>query len=680
MTGLMPKLARRPQSASAAVATAALSADQREDGFALLPGGAYWADETGHRLPALRCSPVEVVTAKPSRPEPLGRIWHFESGVGRCGPFAAKAKLDNGHAAFALRGVDSKLAQRLLETASAAALTGQRRTGSDFEELDERAAREAFERFCRLGCPVQVTGSWGTRLSALLQPGGAVFFAWADRELAEKIEPPFRLAVHTQYTQYTFVVDAFDAEGCFAPPSRATRSRGRFFRRCAAPVGVRLRMRHPIFPELQLIRRVREFSLLGLAFECEHPDDVLWPGLEVDFELIWKGGSATSLRGAIRHITPINDGRAICGVRVFAESETAERFWHSDVVPLVYPSTRSVTPKDFDGIWELYTDSGYFNLSNKSEADFANLRRDWERARQKLVGPPRILTSVIRNGRTNVEGALELCRFWPRSVIGFHMARRKQGRPMVHSDNAPLRELHAHAYELAQRHPEVDWLVGYVQESARFSRIIHHDFATQFVDDGRAAIVRFRAIEVPVRFPLPSPSFSNGTRPITVRLPSSDEFAAVMARLRETRPRPYREALHLTAHDFMMRDFTAEWGKTHCIRRRAMFVAHDGSVVRAAAICDAAEEGLHLFGILDALRIYPMTAPSPEVTLALLDAAESWYAGLGKHRFVFLDESLGPIDLGPERAIDLGLADATFMHCNLVPELLEFVNHVTYEL
>ena len=106
-------------------------------------------------------------------------------------------------------------------------------------------------------------------------------------------------------------------------------------------------------------------------------------------------------------------------------------------------------------------------------------------------------------------------------------------------------------------------------------------------------------------------------------------------------------------------------------------MARRGGEPVAAAVLEDAEEGAHLFHLLDLVRVYPLAEGGEAHLGALLQAAREWYAGRGKRQFVcFLEEDVAPPEV-PQGVQDLGVADMAIHSADLLPDLLEHIYEVT---
>lgn len=93
---------------------------------------------------------------------------------------------------------------------------------------------------------------------------------------------------------------------------------------------------------------------------------------------------------------------------------------------------------------------------------------------------------------------------------------------------------------------------------------------------------------------------------------------------------------------------------------------------------ETGSEGLHVYGLLDLVRLYPLVEEGEIAFPSLLSAARGAFRGLGKARFVcFLEEGQALPESVVDAAEDLGLADMVILGAQRLPELLENLFEVT---
>ena len=161
--------------------------------------------------------------------------------------------------------------------------------------------------------------------------------------------------------------------------------------------------------------------------------------------------------------------------------------------------------------------------------------------------------------------------------------------------------------------------------------------------------------------------------------PADEEDAALLlSALARMRPKAYLDALDLTPAQFDLASHASAWRAAGLGRERATIVARRRGAPVAAAILESAEDGAHLFRLLDLVRLVPLAQGASEHYPHLLRQASRWFAERGKQSFVLLREEGTEVDLSRvEGTLDMGLADMSILSAALLPELLERVYEVT---
>jgi hypothetical protein len=425
------------------------------------------------------------------------------------------------------------------------------------------------------------------------------------------------------------------------------------------------------------VRAVVDVSRRGLAFalganDSVAPGDVL-SGVVID----WRGRLRIFARLHIRHVSPrFVDEQAIAGAEVTFDLDEDRDHYVAETDALVDLHTRTGSTWTRD-LWELYEKSGYFSLSYKSPADFERLRSAFTTASRKLAAAPALGAQVVWPSARGVEASCAVVALNPHAVFLYHVARRRGVPPTIATARETLHAVYDQALRWVQFNDDVRWLVAWIHDSARFPRRLHLDFVSSYTDERVASVVTFRALEIPAnpRDPLASETRQRlGTptgappsrgRP-TVRLAGSDDFPQI-ARAAQTR----WPASFLAAYDLFppFRARWSAWEEASLRRGREIAVAEiDGRLV-AAAVIEHGEDGVHLFGLFDLVRIVPIGSPSDEVTTALLQYARAFFARLGKDSFLLAGDPSIPPERWPTGAVDRTLVHCTVMSTSLLPEL-----------
>lgn len=468
--------------------------------------------------------------------------------------------------------------------------------------------------------------------------------------------PPAGTAVRVQ-SLYAMLEFAAPRPG--ALPAFIDRTRRRRERRQPVDPRVMMRCVHPLFGDHSSFRSVRDISATGVGVWASAIEDLLWPGLELSIELVAKNRDPVQLNAIVRHVSPRAPAKLdLIGLEVEPSAE-----FHREVDRLLYPDTYAGTASP-GVLWSLYDESGYFRLSGKNSGDFRPLFDAFSASETKLRAAPALGSHFTTH---YVDATMHQLQVWDGAWLIYHVSRSQRARGFVDVGHEALFQLYQHAYEHAARF-DARWLVTYVQQVATWSRHVHHDIPADFVESGDASVTPFYAYEVPSSVVLPKGD-------IVARRMRGPEAKGIEAHLRSEFPRPYVEALALD--DLVSSaDPRRLWQQAGLRRGRAVFVAENEAGVRAVAVLDSAQTGLHLFRLADSCRIYNLGPADPELFRALLRAAALWFADRGQELFVYfhhdgaprLEEIAGAVSA---ELVDLGAAWISVLNADRMPELVE---------
>jgi len=460
--------------------------------------------------------------------------------------------------------------------------------------------------------------------------------------------------------------------GVVVVPVKMVHLRNRAFRRVAPPSGTYLEFAHPRWPGLHVRRSVREISAQGLSFQSGLQEDLLYPGLRVADAVLHVDGQVLSFSGEVRSLTrDASSGHYHCGFQLSAAT-AADETWQAILEECLHATTR-MGRSWARPTWELYERAGYFDLSGKEPSAFGRLFDAFDRVSAKIEKSPSIGCQVVwPHDEQVVEGAMSMLKVYSSSWLVFQLAKVTGPTRRDVSSRQVLRDLHLHCYEHAQRDVNLRWLVGIPQVKATWSRSVHYDFPHRYLASGKAAIVRFRAVEVPCRGES-APWLAD----LQIGEATPRERALLVKQIVRTRPSPYVDALDLGPKGFALTKIREVWNQSGFCRKRTVLVARVQGRPIAAALLESADDGLHLFRLLDAVRLYPLASGGERQFGALLAAARGWYAAQHKDAFVaFLEDEVLPAG-SPAGTTDLGLADFVILSAAHLPELLEHVYVVT---
>ncbi|HEX8439598.1 PilZ domain-containing protein [Archangium sp.] len=460
-------------------------------------------------------------------------------------------------------------------------------------------------------------------------------------------------------------------------PREVVRYRHRFLRRAAAWGGCTVRFSHPLWPQVRVRRELADISYEGLSFCTEPGEDLLYPGLrlpEVEVEL--PGQEPVRLRTEVCNITGVAGGRR-CGMSVVPLSEEDGVRWRLLVEEQSHPNTR-VTGDWNQGTWELFERSGYFRLSGKTPADFARMQAEYRDAHEVLERHARLGYRVVRpmpSGQA-VEASLSWLKPYTGSWLAHQLARQAPPHEKLRGTaRDALRDIYLRGFEPAQMDPEVKWFLAYCEANVRWVRFTAFDFAEWYQHTGQACMVPFRFMEADARREWTLPEG------FTLGEPTPQEKAALFARLEETRPQAYREALDLVPERFELTALKRKWSEAGLKRERDVRVARKDGRALAVGILETAHVGLNLFNVLDGVRIIPLVdaalPEAQEAMLALLAGAAEWYRARDKSVFVHYVETEHVEYTERAKLVDLGEGRIWILSAQLLPDFIEHLCEAT---
>jgi hypothetical protein len=510
----------------------------------------------------------------------------------------------------------------------------------------------------------------GPALPARLDPERGLLMEWHPGWAS--LEPPFEVQLEGSFSTVKFVESNLRWSGS-PRPTEATVIRRRQLRRVGVPSGARMLLCGTAAgDEISLDLPMHDVSFGGVAgLLAPSLAPQLRPGTEIsDVIVTWRGGPGLRFVGEVRHRSPDpNRGVELLGLRLYGGTEDQHERWAREVETLLYPQTRSYG-HDYESIWNLFEESGYFDISDqaRNSTDQQLMRSSFETAYKKIEAAPHLGCIATYESPTRVETSISGLRAWSRAWFGTQLARNPTRPHIANSDSGPLKDIIYHVYERAGANPELDWIVHYVRDDApSFSQVLFRDLVLSVPG---ACGVPFEVWKIKVTM------LGDGTAP-NVYPATARQIQKVLARLRDLRPGPYLEALDLLPETFDQTDFKHEWAIHGLDRDRTMLVAADGRQMVAAAVLETMEDGLHVYGLLDGVRLFELVPGGRSQFAALLVAANEWFCSMAKSYFVCFDEDGVPEIMRSVGAQTMGTAVTTFLPRHATPELLERVSELT---
>jgi hypothetical protein len=489
---------------------------------------------------------------------------------------------------------------------------------------------------------------------------------------------PYDIEVVGHNTAYRMRVPALETRGgrMVTPlPRRLWKVRHRSHRRVPAPAGMTAHFHHPLWGELgALEREVVDLSFNGLCLRG-NPEDLLFPGLLLQpLEVRSASGESILLRGEVRYVGgKPQDGQRLCGLQVTPRTPVDEARWVQLVSQALCPSTRGAEEL-LEPLWELFVDSGYFNLAGKTTEHFEELRDSFLETGHHAARQPRLFCQTVWPSERGVEATLSSVRPYRHTWLVHQLAKRP-GKPTT--DVPPgqiLRDIHVRTLEHIQSDPHFRWLVAYTESTVPLMERVHHAYAREHEASGEALVMPVRLMHVSCDEPggLSAQGFDIGPARF-------EEKTRLVEQIARTRPACYVDALDLSRERLDLRDTMETWHEAGLERERQVLVARRDGVAVAALLLELGQPGTNLFRLLDAARLFPLTLDGPDAYVALLDAAREWYARRGRSAFVFLREDEDDSYTAAARLHDEpGTKPCLWMlSARLLPDFLEYVSEAT---
>lgn len=430
---------------------------------------------------------------------------------------------------------------------------------------------------------------------------------------------------------------------------------------------------------------VCDVSESGIGVACHAALQMIFPGQRFErLKIHWKGGCEIECDATVMHVSPrAVGGYDRCGLKLHLGPVQRAR-WTELVSPLLHPRTL-LGRVSAETLLLAYEESGYLNLSGRRSEDFREQRQHFARAQARLQDAGDLGCAVAAGDAQRFEAFCHQLEVWPQSWLFYHLCRLPAGRSLGTCDDRVLVDLYARAYAYVQEQPGARWLVTYIQKSAGYSHRVHYQGALEASPLGGVALVPVRVHQLECnrdhvaggpaaaqQHGLPSGA-SEGLR---VGVATAAQGERIRSGLRRSLPHEYLAATGLDGEGLALASLPSRYADAGLERERCVWVAERGAELVACAIADAASPGLHLYGLLDCVRVFGLAdvkGVDEQLTDALLSAAQRWYAALGRHEFCYFADPATALDCQRWPGRDLGEAYVVVQSVEHVPLLLERV-------
>jgi hypothetical protein len=472
---------------------------------------------------------------------------------------------------------------------------------------------------------------------------------------------PFLITVEGYNALYRVPVAACRSEGDqlrTARPPWIEIVRSRRSRRVRARSGVNVKFDHPLWPELRVQRALLDLTRHGVCFAAADTHECVYPGLLIPQLLVEsEDGESIVLRA---RVTSVHGGEAPSfGCEVSPGSAEDAARWLKLCEQHLFPATRRGAAE----VWPVYHASGYFGLSETLEGAFDHLRASYVQASRALGSAPELGCQTSWPASGAPKATVTNLRLTPSCWFSYHLAAQPDEALTARSAEV-LRELYGQYIEHCLSVPGARWQMAYVQHTAHWSMRVHVDIPRRYAARGQALVREFRALEVRT---VGRTDQAIGT---PARCAAASEREAVLRQLQRTLSPIYFDALDYAPERFGMEAFRSQWARHGLERDRELLIAVEDDELLAAGVVECAEPGLHLFGLLDTLRLYALHADGERAFAGLLEQARAWFRERERRSFCYLEEQ-GHLAADGRLVKHMSPAFLTLLSVERLPEMLE---------
>lgn len=450
-------------------------------------------------------------------------------------------------------------------------------------------------------------------------------------------------------------------EGGFATqaPRAFERARGHDAARHAMGAPTHLEFQHPRWPEEAVRVRVRDVGYGGMRLADPSDGRLLYRGLEVRARL--SGGALDGLviEGEFRY-QGLGAGGLAC-ISLVPKDDAQSAAWRDQLEPRLDPDT-SVAGADPADSWALFGRCGYFDLSGKSEDDFAALESAHAAVVRAYESHPAVGVHAVWTVDGGVAASLAAARVSRTAWFGLHLAK-DSGDVGPHRGFKVLRAVHRRVYEHIGAHRDTRWMVGLFQRSGSWSSYVHANFPEPYLESATADSLGVSVWELPAAPGAP------GQRATPAELPG------ILSHLRARHTDVFCDAFDLSIEELGLKSTNARYRAAGLGRERVVFVAREGGRVVSYALAERTSPGVHVYGLLNAVWTYAVEPHGISHFDALLASAGAWYHEHGSTEFIYLRPLARPF--APSAGRHLSAADLTFVSTSILPDLTEHIWEAT---
>ena len=396
---------------------------------------------------------------------------------------------------------------------------------------------------------------------------------------------------------------------------------------------------HPRLSGARIEEPLFDVAGRGVSFPVDADGHALFPGDRLSGLRVTLPDGSIEAMGVVRSLASRRSGnRLSCGVELvdFAGREDRHR-WHRFVFRHTHPDLRDSHGRAATA-WNVLEASKYIDLwtpPQHRERIRHQFLRSWD-APANEVGHK----MVLHKDRTPV-GVSAGSVAYPGTWILHHLgiAPGGEGRD-AHQAMQHASELIAGLLYRLRDMADLEHFVIYAERGKRWNDRLYGDFAARYADEDKLLCTPSRVYRRLADTALPAATSEE--LEIEVQLSTPALLAKLASHLRQVLPAAELRAYALDEERIDLTSFSSECARHGYERTREVFFAFEKAEPVAAMLVETGSEGVNVFGLLNACRMFwlgPPPANAAAIRLRLLRDAVTYYRAAGKKSFLaFQDE------------------------------------------
>ncbi len=396
---------------------------------------------------------------------------------------------------------------------------------------------------------------------------------------------------------------------------------------------MRLDAPHPRLRGAQLVKTLLDVGGGGFSFAVDPEHDVLFPGESLAGVHLLGPFGDIELEARLRAVTR-NAGTLTGRLEIVDFSDPADRSrWQQTVLAAAYHGVELGDRDSLDTVWEVLDSSGYLEETTAGLRD--SLARSFFAAWRAHVEEPELARVLVIRRDQKPVGTVAANLVYPSTWMVHHFAideaERKRDRRLVFD---VAEKVYCGMQLVLSSSPAVEHFIVYSDAAKGWHQLLTGDFLRRYSRNDDYLFDTFEVFKcAPADIPAPA---ADGSLRVATATPEHN--ADLAARLRHDLSEVELSAYGLGGADIELRHFSRWCARRDYLRERRILYALDGDRPVAAAVMELGDEGVNIFGLLNAcwlVSLVPDTDVDERTASLLLRNAVRWYFEHGKYEVMY---------------------------------------------